>query len=911
MPEYIRENNNFYSSINDTNNYTLKKLDNGLQILFIEDKKALTSTANMYVNVGSVDNPNDTQGLAHFLEHMLFMGSSKYPDVAHFKNFITTHGGYTNAYTAHTFTYYYFSVTNKILEGLDIFSNFFIDPLFNKKYVEKEVNAVCSEHNKNISSDGWRGYSLIKKFFDDSHNNTFGCGNKETLFNDNDTDKLIKKLREFFNDFYNPDKMILIVSHKKIDDKFIDKTVSMFKKISNKKTKTTNYEPKITYYDDKYEIIKMKAIKKEPSIVFNWFVKGDQHYKKNKSFIFGLLRYILGSASVNSLDNILSNSGLIKFLHISTDEVYLTHTHVRIDIELTEKGLNHYNAIIIMVCTYLKNLNMSKDFINEFYEEFKKKKLMDFITQIELDSSSLADSIITQYNLTRCPLSEILIQSIKFDNIDLDYFFDIISQMTQNKMKIVLVSDTFDIKELSLIDKYYGTHYNKEFLPLKDEEKIKNIYPELNKYLTDKFEIITPIKKKSKHYLKLKSSNKNIYYLKKSNNFNTYFNIFICHIRLDEMYVKNVEYYTDLLIHLAYIQKLHENLFYDLSVSKNDISIDINDDVLRVSFKSIDNKNIPKLLKQVLDLYFNKNETKINQTIYKTIVDELIDNINNYYLSQSYELLNSEFRLLLNPEFNYSNQEILKCIKKDLTHEKSFNLTGQITGLFGGSITLDNVQKIIDIVDDKFEQSKIIYEEYCLKEIAKTITIKSKNKENTENAICYGVNLMKYTDDLLLLKSFIILLETYIHEKFFNIVRTEKQVGYIVQAKVYNVKTLLYPEYYLCFIVQSSLDNLKEIIKDFIDNNYMELFDKLSDEEFKEITKGISKSLKEKKTNIGDEIIDKINILETNEKFHKKEKFDMYKKISQIIKKMSKKDFVDFGTSIIKNPVAIVQIQKI
>jgi hypothetical protein len=54
-----------------------------------------------------------------------------------------------------------------------------------------------------------------------------------------------------------------------------------------------------------------------------------------------------------------------------------------------------------------------------------------------------------------------------------------------------------------------------------------------------------------------------------------------------------------------------------------------------------------------------------------------------------------------------------------------------------------------------------------------------------------------------------------------------------------------------------------------------------------------------------------MNIIETNEKFHKKEKFDMYKKISQIIKKMSKKDFVDFGTSIIKNPVAIVQIQKI
>jgi len=909
MDKYIKKKNNVFSSINDTNNYTLKKLDNGLQILFIEDKKSLISTANMYVNVGSVDNPDDTPGLAHFLEHMLFMGSSKYPDVTHFKTFITTHGGNTNAYTAHTYTYYYFSVTNNILEGLNIFSNFFVSPLFNKKYVEKEVSAVNSEHNKNINNDGWRMFSLFKKFFNDKDkkNSNFGCGTKETLLQNNDIELLENKLKKFFEEYYSAEKMVLIVSHKKINEKFINKVIEMYELIPNKKTKITDYTPHITYYDDKYEIIKMKTIKKKSIIIFNWFVKGDQHYKTDKKIIYGLLNYIIGSSSINSLDYILSNNGLIKFINISTDDVYYTHTHIRIEIELTEKGLNHYNAIIIMICTYLQNLYKSKEFIHDYFEELKKIYLMDFITQTEHDSSALAEFIITQYNLTQCPLTKILIQNIDFDDIDLDRFFNIISQMTQNKMKIILASDTFD--NLTKIDEYYGTYYEQEFIELQKERDIENIYPQKNIYLTNNFLIIDK-HKKSKSYIKLKSSNNNIYYVKKSNNYNTYFNVCVCYIKLDELYNHNPDYYVNLLIHLMYIEKLYENLFYDLSVSNNNIDIVITNEGLHISITSIDNDNISNLLNKILDLFFNNNKTKINEIIYNIVINNIIDNINNFYLSQSYELLNYEFKLLLNKEHNYSHDEILKHINKDLKHENSFILNGQIKGIFGGSITKKNIYKIIDILDNKFSKANITdYKNYQLYDISKTAIIKTKNKENTENAICYGINLMNYTNDILLLKCLNLLLESYIHDKFFNIIRTEKQIGYIVQAYINNVKNSKYPEYYLCFIIQSSLKNLKEIVIDFIKNNYINLIDELSETEYEFIKNSIAKYLKDKKININDEINEKINLLELKDKYQKKEKFDTYLQMSKIIKNITQKDFTDYAKTIINNKVSIVEIQ--
>ena len=53
----------------------------------------------MNVGVGSFSEPSYLPGLAHFLEHMLFMGSKKYPDVNEFMKHIAMFSGYDNAFT--------------------------------------------------------------------------------------------------------------------------------------------------------------------------------------------------------------------------------------------------------------------------------------------------------------------------------------------------------------------------------------------------------------------------------------------------------------------------------------------------------------------------------------------------------------------------------------------------------------------------------------------------------------------------------------------------------------------------------------------------------------------------------------------------------------------------------------------
>ena len=72
----------------DKRQYEALELSNGLKVLFIDDKDVEKSAYTLSVNTGSSYNPPRSLGLAHYLEHMLFLGSEKYPLESSYPNFI-------------------------------------------------------------------------------------------------------------------------------------------------------------------------------------------------------------------------------------------------------------------------------------------------------------------------------------------------------------------------------------------------------------------------------------------------------------------------------------------------------------------------------------------------------------------------------------------------------------------------------------------------------------------------------------------------------------------------------------------------------------------------------------------------------------------------------------------------------
>ena len=123
--------NTVRQSPDDARRYQYFTLDNQLKVLLISDADAEKAAASLDVHVGSRYDPATRQGLAHFLEHMLFLGTKKYPDADGYQKFISENGGSHNAYTSFEHTNYYFDIDNASLApALDRFSDFFVSPLF-------------------------------------------------------------------------------------------------------------------------------------------------------------------------------------------------------------------------------------------------------------------------------------------------------------------------------------------------------------------------------------------------------------------------------------------------------------------------------------------------------------------------------------------------------------------------------------------------------------------------------------------------------------------------------------------------------------------------------------------------------------------------------------------------------------
>lgn len=180
-------------------------LGNGLQALLISDPAAEEkAAASLSVGIGHLSDPADLPGLARqspvskeptdinlivdFCEHMLFLGTERFPDEAEYKKYLSTNAGSSNAFTSLDETNYFFDCSVSALPGaLSRHSQFFTTPLFKADCVEREVKAVDSEFRRNLQLDARRLFQLGKDTAsrgDGSVYWKFGTGSKETLWDE-------------------------------------------------------------------------------------------------------------------------------------------------------------------------------------------------------------------------------------------------------------------------------------------------------------------------------------------------------------------------------------------------------------------------------------------------------------------------------------------------------------------------------------------------------------------------------------------------------------------------------------------------------------------------------------------------------------------------------------------------------
>lgn len=129
-------------------NFLKKTIKNGLRVVLVPKDSSPATTVLVLVEAGSKYETKKINGLSHFLEHMVFKGTTKRPTALDISKELDGLGAEYNAFTSQEYTGYFAKVANEHSEkALDIISDMYVNPLFDTKEIEKEKGVVIEELN--------------------------------------------------------------------------------------------------------------------------------------------------------------------------------------------------------------------------------------------------------------------------------------------------------------------------------------------------------------------------------------------------------------------------------------------------------------------------------------------------------------------------------------------------------------------------------------------------------------------------------------------------------------------------------------------------------------------------------------------------------------------------------------------
>lgn len=322
------------------------RLKNGLEALLISDKTLEQSGALLSVLAGSWYDPPEALGLAHFLEHMLFLGTRSYPQEGEFSRFISEHGGNNNAFTSGSHTSFLFSVDNNaFLPALSRFALFFQEPLLTPSGMNRELQAVDQEFLKGLEDDDRREFYVIKALFNPHHPLArMSAGNAASLGHIT-TDQM----RAWYEKYYSADKMRLIVYSTLPLPKIVSAVVADFAGIAKKHSSSLSLQNSwpTSVIGSAYggRVAYLRPIKQLRRITFTWEVpKAIMPLRAEKPE--EIVATLLGDEGAHSLLARLKQQGLAESLACGTAVLDKDLALFTLQIDLTDQGLKERDSVI-------------------------------------------------------------------------------------------------------------------------------------------------------------------------------------------------------------------------------------------------------------------------------------------------------------------------------------------------------------------------------------------------------------------------------------------------------------------------------------------------------------------------------------------------------------------------------------
>lgn len=847
--------------VTDERQYRVIRLANGLEALLVHDPDADRASAAMDVNVGSFSDPKHLPGLAHFCEHLLFMGTEKYPEENDYATYLAEHSGSSNAYTASEETNYFFDVGHEHLEGaFDRFCQFFVAPLFAASAKNREIQAVDSENKKNLQNDMWRLYQLERSLSNPEHPyNRFSTGNYETLH----TDPVAKgldvreELLKFYKESYSANIMKLVILGRESLDTLQGWVVDRLSSVANTNTELPDYGVPLLTKSELGTLVKAKPIMDSKSIEVSFLVPDTREFYESHPGQY--YSHLVGHEGPGSLLYFLKSKGWVSSCSCGAVHVCRGAGVFTISCELTDAGMVHYKEVVIHIFEYLRMLRDEP--VHEWiYEEMRDVALAAFRFRQKENPSSTTSRLATVLQKNYLPRQYLLSSSL-FRKYSPQTIRDFADNFTVDNFKVFLVGQ--GLEGLDDTEPWYGTQYSNESIDPEWMLQIKSVgrnpelhLPDPNEFIPTDFAVpdtrakepqTNPTLVRNTDFIRLWHKRDDTFLVPKA----------AVRIKLRNPIghadpfnsVKTallIEIVADLLLEFAYAAET-AGLKYNVQPSRDGIEIDLNGY----------NHKLEILLERILLKIKNFD---VDQSRFDVIKETTVKNYKNFGFNVPYAQVAHHSQYLLNDHtwtIAEKREKLEQLTREDIcSFVPEFLRHLQIETLVLGNLAKEDAVNISQIVNSVLKPAPLSpsqlvnHRSFLLPESsAFHYDVTLEDKANVNSVIDYMVQVGKFNN--IRTRALVEVLSQIGYEPSFNQLRTKEQLGYVVFSGIKSTRTTLLYRVLIqsekpCSYLESRIDNyLTEILGPMIRD--------MTDAEFEKHVGAVVAKKLEKKKNMSEE----------------------------------------------------------
>jgi len=860
--------NNIIQSPNDQREYRSLVLENGLQVILVSDSEADKAAASLAVNVGSGNDPVGRQGLAHFLEHMLFLGTEPYPDPGEYQDFISKHGGNHNAFTAHDVTNYFFEIENDALaDALDRFAPFFISPTFDSEYIEREKNAVNAEYTSKSKDDGRRIYSAEKQAMNPVHPYAqFATGSLKTL--EDRPDSLIRdELLAFYQQHYSAKKMTLALIGNYDLDTLEQWTKDRFSAIPVGKPVAETTRPSLYQQNQLPLDLQIEPIKelRQLKLTFPMPESLSQYQYKPLQII----NHLLGHEGEGSLLALFKQRGWAEGLSAGQGVSTPWESTLSVNVQLTMIGLYRIDEITAAVFAYIELVKsglQDPEFIQRMYSEQHQLAELAFANQEKSKAGHYAVRLAN--NLRHLEPSQVIYGDYQWQTPNPKVLKPYLNQLNADNLVRVLIAPEV---ETNTQDIWYDTKMmlrpaviktetaTKEPI-LRDKYRVQLFLPVENPFIPDSFSL-TDAKAQAVPETLIDQQGLRLWYypeqefrLPKAKVFINLHNQEVSDNAKDRIIAQLFSHSVNELISSYTYPAYVAGLNYQLHASGRGLELSMSGyhDKLHV------------LLEKIVETMASLTAENVSEEEFDRYKAQLKRRLENQLKAKPYERTISELRRWLrNPSF--SQQELISALDTvTLADVLAFNSRLKqslyVDSYVHGTLEPEAAKSISDVLKQAYQPSGDRISPAKISKVPNPfgknennqylLSIEQQHPDSAASLYIQGQQFEKMTSDKS--RAHYALLAQIISAPYYQWLRTEKKLGYIVSASPFPQNSV--PG--LIFIVQSPTADSSAIMNEteLFFNDFSQQLADLTLEEFEDHKQGLISRLVSKKKNMAEKV---------------------------------------------------------